>query len=271
MYKLIAIDMDGTLLKDNKTISNENIEAIKKAVEHGTKVSLATGRPIKGIEKYLKQLDLISDSNYAVGFNGAVVENTMSHKIISQDTLSQDDIEFIYKLSKAPNIYPQIALKDSSVSPIKNKYSELDAYLNKITFKIGSIENVSENKNIFKFMFLGEGPDLSRCISKLPKEIYDKYTVVRSEPEILEFMNKNTNKGHGVDVLAKKFGIDKSEVICIGDSFNDVHMIKYAGLGVAMGNAATEVKNIANYVTKTNEENGVAHVINKFVLSGILN
>lgn len=271
MYKLIAIDMDGTLLKDNKTISNENLKAIMEASEHGIKVSLATGRPIKGIENYLKQLNLISDSNYAVGFNGAVVENTKSHQIISEDLLSLDDIKFINKLNKRSDVYTQLALKDSSVSPVRNKYSELDARLNDITFKVDNLKNVSENEHIFKLMFLGEEPALSQCISELPKEVYDKYTIVRSEPEILEFINKNTNKGHGVDVLAKKFGIDKSEVICIGDSFNDVHMLKYAGLGVAMGNAASEVKKIANYVTKTNEENGVAHVINKFVLSSILN
>jgi len=114
-------------------------------------------------------------------------------------------------------------------------------------------------------MFMDDDYKLSHGIPNLPKDIYEKYTVVRSEPWILEFMNKSANKAEGVKTLGKKFGIDRSEVICIGDSFNDIHMIKYAGLGVAMKNALPEIKSHADYITKTNEENGVAYAINKFI------
>ncbi|MBV4431113.1 Cof-type HAD-IIB family hydrolase [Clostridium tyrobutyricum] len=265
MYKLIAIDMDGTLLKDDKTISDENIAAIKKATDNGVKIALATGRPIKGIEKYLKQLNLISDSNYAVGFNGAVVENTKNHKVISEILLSPDDIKYIHKLSRAINVNIQIALKESSITPVRNKYSELDARLNNINLYIDNFENISEDEHILKAMFMDDDYKLSHGIPNLPKDIYEKYTVVRSEPWILEFMNKSANKAEGVKTLGKKFGIDRSEVICIGDSFNDIHMIKYAGLGVAMKNAFPEIKSHADYITKTNEENGVAYAINKFI------
>lgn len=265
MYKLIAIDMDGTLLKDNKTISDENIKAVKSASQNGVKVALATGRPIKGIEKYLRQLDLISDSNYAVAFNGAVVENTKNHKVISEILLSPDDIKYIHKLSMTINVNIQIALKESSITPVRNKYSELDARLNNITLYIDNLENMSEDEHILKAMFMDDDCKLSHGIPKLPNDIYEKYTVVRSEPWILEFMNKSANKGEGVKTLAEKFKIDRSEVICIGDSFNDIHMIKYAGLGVAMGNALPEIKEHSDYITKTNEENGVAHIIDKFI------
>lgn len=267
MYKIIAIDMDGTLLKNDKTISSENITTIKKATQNGIKVVLATGRPIKGIEKYLKQLNLISDSNYAVGFNGAVVENTGTHKVISEILLSTEDVKYIHKLSKDINVNIQIALKQSSIASKRNKYSELDARLNNITLKIGNLEELSDNEHILKVMFIDDEYKMSYGIPKLPDDIYEKYTVVRSEPWILEFMNKSANKGAGVEILAKKFGIAKSEIICIGDSFNDIHMIKYAGLGVVMGNALPEIKTYANYITKTNEENGVAYVINKFILN----
>lgn len=84
MYKLLALDMDGTLLNENKTISKENFQAIQNAKERGVKVVLATGRPLKGIEKYLNQLNLITENDYAVAFNGAVIQNTKTGKILSK-------------------------------------------------------------------------------------------------------------------------------------------------------------------------------------------
>ena len=138
--------------------------------------------------------------------------------------------------------------------------------MNNIPLEIVDFHNIDSSTTIVKIMFIDKEPILSKAIEKLPKEIYDNYTVVRSAPFFLEFINKKVNKGFGVELLAKSLGIKQEEVICMGDAGNDIHMIEYAGLGVAMGNAFPEVKEIASYVTKTNEENGVAHVINKFVL-----
>lgn len=99
-------------------------------------------------------------------------------------------------------------------------------------------------------------------------EYYDRFTVVRSAPFFLEILNSETvAKGNGVSMLANYLGIKPEEVICVGDASNDVHMLEYAGLSVAMGNAFDDIKAIADYVTHTNEEDGVAHVIEKFILS----
>ncbi|WP_446897773.1 Cof-type HAD-IIB family hydrolase [Clostridium sp. LBM24168] len=266
MYKLVAIDMDGTLLKNDKTISSENMDAIKRAVEHNVKIIPATGRPTKGIKKYLEQLNLISNSNYTVAFNGALVENTKSHNVIYEKLLLLNDIKYIYELGKKININIQISLKELNITPFSNEYSRKDALLNEIGLKIENFSKLSSDNHIFKVMFMDDETVLSKGIAKLPEEIYHKYTVLRSEPYYLEFMNKTTNKWYGVETAAQKLGIRKDEIICIGDSGNDIHMIKNAGLGVAMGNASDKIKNISDYVTKTNEENGVAHVINKFIL-----
>ena len=115
-------------------------------------------------------------------------------------------------------------------------------------------------------MMIDEPEILGPAMEKLPKEVYEKYTVVRSTPFFLEFLNKEVNKGVGVELLAKHLGIKREEVMTFGDAGNDLHMIEYAGLGVAMANAFDEVKEAANYITDTNENDGVAKAIEKFIL-----
>lgn len=266
MYKLIALDMDGTLLNENKTISKENFEAIQNAREKGVKIVLATGRPVKGIKKYLKELNLLTGDDYAVAFNGAVVQNTKTDEVIAETLLTMDDVKYLYNLSKKLGVNIHVSTPTSCITPKHNKYSQYEADMNGIDIEISDLDLLDPNTTIIKIMFIDHESLLDKVIEKLAKEIYDKYTVVRSAPFFLEFINKRANKGIGVEILAKSLGIKKEEVICMGDAGNDIHMVEYAGLGVAMGNAFPELKEIANYVTKTNEENGVAHVINKFIL-----
>lgn len=267
MYKLIALDMDGTLLNENKEISKQNLEAIKFARKKGIKVVLATGRPTKGIEKYLKELNLIDDNEYAVSYNGAVVQEIKSGKIIAKNIMSIEDLKFLYDLSKKLNVNIHALTPHSCITPKVNEYSELEATMNNIPLEIVDFDNIDKNTTIVKIMFVDPEEKLNKVIEALPAELYDKYTIVRSAPFFLEFLNKKVNKGYGVKLLAEKLGIKPEEIICVGDAENDIHMIEFAGLGVAMGNAFPEVKKIANYVTKTNEEDGVAHVIKKFVLN----
>lgn len=266
MYKLIALDMDGTLLNEDKTISMENLEAIENARKNGVKVVLATGRPIKGIEKYLKELNLITSNDYAVTFNGAIVQNTKTGEVIAQNLLDVEDAEYLYNLIAGLGVGIFISTPNSCITPEADKYSILETTMNNIPLEVLEFNRISKKTTVVKVIVTGDEDTLSEAIKKLPKEIYNKYTVVRSAPFFLEFINRKVNKGFGVELLANSLGIKQQEVICMGDAGNDVHMIKYAGLGVAMGNAFPEVKKIANYVTKTNVENGVAHVINKFIL-----
>lgn len=266
MYKLLALDMDGTLLNENKAISKENFQAIQSAKEKGVKVVLATGRPLKGIEKYLNQLNLITENDYAVAFNGAVIQNTKTGKILSKTLMTMDDVKYLYSLSKNLNVNIHISTPTSCITPKLNKYTEHEAAINGLDIELLNFDDVNPNTTVIKVMFIDDETLLDNAIKQLPDEVYSKYTVVRSAPFFLEFINNSANKGIGVDILAKNLGIKREEVICMGDAGNDIHMIKYAGLGVAMGNAFPEIKEIADYVTKTNEENGVAHVINKFIL-----
>jgi Cof subfamily protein (haloacid dehalogenase superfamily) len=266
MYKLIALDMDGTLLCEDKTVSRETYKAIQRAKAKGVKVVLATGRPINGVRRYLKELDLLGEEDYAIAYNGALVQNTKTKEVIAQTLMTLEDAEYLYKLSQELKVNIHALTDKCCITPKWSKYSQLEADINEIPLEFVDFNNLDSNTTIVKIMFIDEPEILSEAVAKLPPEIYEKYSVLRSAPYFLEFLDKRVNKGSGVELLAKKLNIKPEEVICVGDAGNDLHMIKFAGLGVAMGNAFPEIKEAADYVTLSNEEHGVAHVINKFII-----
>lgn len=267
MYKLIALDMDGTLLREDKSISKETHRAIQRAKAKGVKVVLTTGRPIDGVTKALEELGLISEDDYAIAYNGALIQNTKTKAIVAQTLMSLDDIDYLYGLSDKLNVNIHALTENTCITPKWSKYSQVEADINDIPLKILDFNNLDKETTIVKIMFIDEPDHLSKVIENLPQEVYERYTVLRSAPYFLEFLDKKVNKGYGVEILANTLGIKKEEVICVGDAGNDIHMIQFAGLGVAMGNAFPEVKEIADYVTLSNEEDGVARVIDKFILS----
>ncbi|MCY6958913.1 Cof-type HAD-IIB family hydrolase [Clostridium brassicae] len=296
MYRMIAIDMDGTLLRKDKSISHVTYEAIQKAKEKGVKIVLSTGRPVQGVSEALNFLDLNNKNTYIVSCSGALVQ-CASGEIISENNLSFDEVNYLYNLSKELNINLNAVTHNNFLTPSFNFTTEVEAYMTNMPVKVVDFENLDESipinriafinetesfinrlKNILKYKKVDLKYDLQNISlsnkndslfsnkENLPKELYKKFTVLKPTSNTLEILNKNVNKGTGVASLAEKLGIKKEDIICIGDSGNDIHMLQYAGLGVAMGNAFPEVKSIADYVTLSNEEDGVAHVINKFIL-----
>ena len=265
MYQLIAVDMDGTLLKEDKTISDRTKKAIHGAREKGVKVVLASGRPIEGLNRYLKELDLISPSDYVMSFNGSIVQNTETEQVIFKNILNGKDLKKLYALSKQIGVNIHAFTKKGCVTPIMNEYTKLEGRINGIDVYEIDYETISEDEEVIKVMFIDPEPVLEEAIKRIPDSFYDEYTIVRSAPFFLEFLNKASSKGTGIKALGEYLKIPQQEIICIGDAGNDLDMIEFAGLGVAMGNAFKEVKEAADYVTLTNEEDGVAHVIEKFI------
>jgi len=295
VYKLLAIDMDGTLLNDKKKISKENILAIKKAKQMGIKIVIASGRTIEGIEKYLEKLDLISDDNYCVVCSGAVVMNNTKEKVIQCKPLSYEEFKYVFNLVKKLHITLNMYSDERILIHTSNYFSRFDAIANNLPLEITDFNSLDKDTLITKIMLINEdlsileeikalfpsiivddaniqakegyNKELFDDMSKLPVEFLEKFTVSKVTPFNLEVMKKSTNKRSGLEKIAEQLQIKPQEIICIGDSGNDKQMIEYAGLGVAMGNAFPEIKEIADYVTFTNEDNGVAHVIDKFILN----
>ncbi|MGL4799372.1 MAG: sugar-phosphatase [Cellulosilyticaceae bacterium] len=270
MYKLIALDMDGTLLKSDHTISEETKHKLMQAKELGVKVVLASGRPIEGLQRYLEELDLQNEGDYVVSYNGAFVQDTYTKEVVSKITLKGQDLHELHELAQELKVNIHAFSKLGCITPILTKYSELEGEINGIDVTVLDYSTIEKEEDIIKIMMVEEPEILEEAIKKLPAEIYEKYTVVRSAPFFLEFLHKEVNKGAGVKALAEALNITREEVICVGDAGNDEHMVRFAGLGVAMGNAFPELKEIANFITKTNEEDGVAHVVDKFILKTVI-
>ncbi|MDT8718696.1 sugar-phosphatase [Clostridium sp. 19966] len=268
MYKLLALDMDGTLLRSDKTISEKTLDAIKKAREKGVKIVLATGRPVHGILSYIEQLGLNNDDEFVVTFNGCTVQTAKSGEILFEISVKGEDLHYLYEISKNLNIdIHAFTSPEFCITPKINEYSLIEARINKIDLVEKDFYDIKPEEEVIKVLMVASKENLDAAYSKLPEEAYEKYSVMRSSDIFLEFLSKGINKSRGIDFLANKLNIKREEIICIGDAENDIAMIEYAGLGVAMGNAFTKVKKASNYITFTNDEDGVAHVIDKFVLS----
>ncbi|MDU4859424.1 MAG: sugar-phosphatase [Terrisporobacter othiniensis] len=267
-YKLIALDIDGTLINSSHQLTEGVKKSIKKAKEKGVKVVLCTGRPLKGVEKFIDELSLKEEGDYAATFNGALVQDTFTENPVSHLTLKYEDLVDLYNLSL--EVGSRSHFYDTKTIYTFNKdisdYTVFECHLTGVHLNVTTLDEAPKDIAMSKFMMVDHPEILDECIKKIPKEYYEKYTIVRSTPSFLEFLNPNANKGNGISLLAQELGIKKDEIICVGDAENDKHMIEYAGLGVAMGNATGEIKDLADYITLSNDEDGVAHVINKFIL-----
>lgn len=270
MYKLIALDIDGTLLNTEKKITPEVFTSIQEAKNQGAKVVLSTGRPLPGVTPLLEELNLTDDGDYVICFNGAVVQEVKSEKILCDLEMELEDFNLIYnEIYKKHNTFIHINTPTNLVTPCKipGKYTQLEATINKIDVEYIPVEKIDNNIKFCKVMIVDESEKLEEIIKSIPKEFYDKYTIVRSVPYFLEFLNKDANKGNALKALCDNINLPIEKTIAVGDEENDQHMIKYAGLGVAMGNARDSIKDIADFITTSNNEHGVANVINKFILN----
>ena len=197
---------------------------------------------------------MYTEHDYVLSYNGALIQKTKSKEAVAKVALKGEDLHYLRKLSDklGVNIHA-FSEKRGLITPKNSKYTEVEAEINNIEIHEMNIDNIPDHEVMIKIMMIDEPEILGEAMEKLPKDVYEKYTVVRSAPFFLEFLNKSVNKGVGVELLAKHLGVKQEEVITFGDAGNDLHMIQYAGLGVAMGNAFDEVKKAANYITDTNE------------------
>lgn len=267
MYKLVAIDMDGTLLNPNKEITERTKKALSAAKNMGVQIVLASGRPRPGMQKYLDELQLTSSNDYLIHYNGSVVENVATGDVIHQAILTGKDAKRVARLAaELGGFVHAFSLEHGLITPQKNPYTDIEATINQLTITEMDFEQLSDDHPIIKTMIVASEEDLTNIIPQIPADFKRDYTVVQSAPFFLEFLNPESNKGVGVAAICQKLGLDASEVICLGDAENDHHMIEFAGLGVAMENAMPQTKAIADFITDSNEHHGVAKVIEQFIL-----
>lgn len=265
--KLVAIDIDGTLLNSNRKISLKVKETLQRANENGMSIVLCTGRPLPGVKEQLTELNLYGDNDYVITYNGSLVQATKSNEIISQYTLSHNDFLEIELMSRAVGAHLH-AIDDQTIYTTNRdigKYTVHEAYLVDMPLKYRTVEEMTPDMSIIKMMMIDEPEVLDKAISQLPDEFIEKYTTVKSTDFYYEILNKKASKGNALAKLAEHLGIAQSETMAIGDNENDLSMIEYAGIGVAMGNATESVKRAADIQTTSNDEDGVAEILLKYM------
>lgn len=264
-YKLIAIDMDGTLLNSKKEISNRTYDAIQKAKDKGIHIVLATGRLLKSAQFVAENLKL---SNHILACNGAIIID--DKKVIYSRPMDLNEVEKVMALGKKFSAYYHFYDESCLYSNTYNKeivdyYSSRDQKINIKIFKNDSEILNNKDLNIYKFLFIDN--DLQK-LANLREELtqVNKISLTKSWSNNLEVMDTEASKGLGLKFLCNELNISPEHVIAIGDNENDLSMISFAGLGVSMGNGEEIVKKQSDYITSTNDEDGVAKVIEKFIL-----
>ncbi|WP_338559585.1 sugar-phosphatase [Erwinia sp. E_sp_B04_7] len=266
--KLIAIDMDGTLLNPQHEVTPGVKKAIQAARDKGIAVVLATGRPYVGVEQYLMQLDLQQEGQYCITNNGALVQKAASGECVAEVTLNFDDYLYFEQLARQLGVHFQALTKSQLFTANKDisPYTVHESYLTGIPLHYRAVQEMDPTMTFPKVMMIDPPEVLDEAIRQLPQEARDRYTIMKSSPYYLEILNKQVNKGAGVKALADQLGLSRDEVMAIGDQENDLAMLEFAGTGVAMSNGIDSVKAIAQFVTKSNREDGVAFAIEKFAL-----
>ena len=265
--KLIALDLDGTLLTTDKKLTERTKSMLKAAREQGVKVVLTTGRPLKAMDFFLKELGTDGhEDEYTITFNGGLVQKNTG-EILDKTVFSIDDVSRIYEETEKLNI-PLDAISEGIVYQIQSDQESLYAQFNPaLTFIPTAFEDLSSQITYNKCVTAFPQELLDAAIQKISPELFDKYEIFKSRELLLEWSPKNVHKATGLAKLIEHLGIDRSQVMACGDEANDLSMIEWAGLGVAMQNAVPEVKAVANVVTPmTNDEEAVAWAIEKYVL-----
>ena len=271
-YKLVCIDMDGTLLNDKKIISENNLRTIKLASEKGVRIAVCTGRLFTSADFFS---DMLGVKSPVIASNGAYIREKDRDEVVYKATLGVEKCKKLLSVFRQYDLYPHYYTSDTVFTEkliySSRFYEEVNKTLPKDKqVKIVVVKDWDEifheyESEIFKGIAVDENLEKLQCAKEQLRDMED-FEVVSSRFDNFEVMNRGVSKGNAVKVLADYYGIRSEQVICIGDSENDLSMIQFAGLGVAMENGSDLVKEAAQYITSSNNCDGVAKVIEKFIL-----
>lgn len=264
-FKMICLDIDGTLLNSNHEIT-ENVKSAINIVANEKKIPvvLVSARMPKGITFLQKELGI---EQPIICYSGALILDKNS-EVLSKEFIDVSNLEKIYKLVNENNIHISLYKDNEWYIEEMDYWAKQESEITNIIPKISDFNDLIEEWEIE-----GTGPNKILCMAN-PDEINflkenitaTDLNIYPSKPTYLEIMPTNASKTSAINILQKKFNVERSEIIAMGDNYNDIDMLEYAGLGIAMGNAPDDVKKYANDVTLTNNEDGVAEALKKYII-----
>ena len=252
--KAIILDLDGTLLDDNKKIGDKTIHYLRQ-IKNNLKIIPASARQFCTIKPYLENLGLLDENNYTICFNGSLIVNNKESEIFS----SYIDKSIVIKIDNF--------ILDNKIDWTYYLYDN-----RLLRNEISNIEKFANENKIYKIVGVSTLSVINKIRSNLPKEVLENLEITSSELNRIEFVNKGMTKVKSIELLLNKLDIDKENVVAIGDGDNDIDMIKYVGCGIAMSNSPEIVKENADIVTEySNNEDGVYYAIKELLSEGIDN
>lgn len=266
--KLIAIDMDGTLLNDENIVTTNQLEfLIDLSNADDYTLAMATGRPIEGIKRMLPQK--LHERVYKIALNGALLLGK-DDEVICADYISHDNFNLV--LSYADEVQGKVCVLDEyryyHTTKKMTELMEYDVSLLKMEMEYLDIEEVANKEDITKILIFVEEGLMKQARESIPTELYDSYEVIFSQDWLIEFLPKGVNKGTSLKRLMEKLDIETHKVYGIGDGLNDIALLQTSGHAVAMGNSKSEILKIADFISRDNNSDGVKYAIENYVFKG---
>ncbi|RKV80170.1 MAG: HAD family phosphatase [Alloprevotella sp.] len=268
-YSIIALDLDGTLTNSEKIITPRTFDALMKAQREGVRLVLASGRPTFGIAALANQLQLADYGGYVLSYNGGRIIDWCEKTVIFSQVVDQKLVPILYDFAEKAQL-PIVTYLPEAILVSKNEgeYLAEEARINGMPIVVAQ-NFVEEAMQIAggstKFLIPGEPELLIQLESEMKAALSEQMEVFRSAPFFLELPPKGIDKAQSLQRLLTHLGLERESLMAFGDGFNDLSMIQFAGQGVAMANAVEEVKSIADFVTTSNEEDGIAHALEQLL------
>lgn len=264
-YKILVLDIDGTLTNSKKEVTENTRQALCRLQEEGIRLVIASGRPTAGTRAVADILGLAKFHNFVLSFNGAKITDCGSGETVYEQVLPGEAIPEIYRaaIGYGTGLISYEGDDVIAATPI-DPYMELEARINGLAIR--RVPDFADYVTfpVNKCLMTGAPEYLVEVERRMKKQFGNRLSIYRSEPYFLEFMPPEVDKAKSLEKLLAKLSITREEAVCCGDGFNDISMIEYAGLGVAMANAQAAVRGHADYVTATNDEDGIVQVVAKF-------
>ena len=264
-YRAIALDLDGTLTNHEKVVTPKTREALLKAAANGAVIILASGRPTYGIEPVAECLELNQRGGYILSYNGGNIVNAKTGEKLFSQFLPDEVIPELYAYAKEHgHALLGYAGNEIITEMPDDQYVKEESRINKMNIR--KVDNLFESlePHPTKLLMTGDPTLMLKAEEELVEKLGDRMDIFRSAPFFLELVPKGIDKAKSLTRLLTKINLTPADLIAFGDGYNDLSMLKLAGMGVAMENAAPEVRAEADYVTLSNEEDGVAAALEHF-------
>ena len=264
-YRLLAFDLDGTLTNSDKIITPRTYDALMRAQEQGVRVALASGRPTYGILPLAEQLRLTDYDGYILAFNGGKIVKCRTKEILFQQTIPPELLHKVYETAEQYHLTAMTYENDTIVTEHPNNpYVQIESKICHLPIRQVVHMDEAVDFPVVKFLLVGDEDYLGRIEPEVQAALGDGFDVYRSAGFFFEVVTKGIDKGACLQHVLDAEGWTREQLMTFGDSYNDATMLQFAGVGVAMGNGVPEIRALADYVTGSNYEDGIADALEHF-------